>query len=281
MFLRLRTVTRRRRLGRTSGAERRGAGGYRVSAAWSLTAIRLCLMLGAFGKSAAVPALRLAARRDGRPDAGPRAHPRRHDGDRRRLHDRALRRAVRLHAGGDGSPSPASAPHRASSPRRSRCGSSTSRRSSPTPPSASSASCSSASASAPSPACSTSSRTRSSRRCSFLGSGARDARDHGRRTAGHAEDGRAQERAAATRGSLMLVGRSRIAGIPVLGGLLLQGRDPLDAFLHGHPSAGCWPGQPIVTSRRGGARRRGHHRFLHVAPHGCSRSSAGRGSTKR
>ena len=35
------------------------------------------------------PALRLAARRDGRPDAGLGAHPRRHHGHRRRLHGRA------------------------------------------------------------------------------------------------------------------------------------------------------------------------------------------------
>ena len=35
------------------------------------------------------PAVRLAARRDGRPDAGLRADPRRDDGDRRRLHGRA------------------------------------------------------------------------------------------------------------------------------------------------------------------------------------------------
>ena len=38
------------------------------------------------------PALRLAARRDGRPDAGLRAHPRRDDGHRRRLHGRPLER---------------------------------------------------------------------------------------------------------------------------------------------------------------------------------------------
>ena len=38
----------------------------------------------------AAAALRLAARRDGRPDAGLRAHPRRHDGHRRRLHGRRL-----------------------------------------------------------------------------------------------------------------------------------------------------------------------------------------------
>ena len=35
-------------------------------------------------------AVRLAARRDGRPHAGLRADPRRHHGHRRRLHDRAL-----------------------------------------------------------------------------------------------------------------------------------------------------------------------------------------------
>ena len=40
-------------------------------------------------------ALRLAAGRDGRPDAGLRADPRRDDGDGRRLHDRAQRRALR------------------------------------------------------------------------------------------------------------------------------------------------------------------------------------------
>ena len=43
----------------------------------------------------AVPAVRLAARCDGRPDAGQRADPRRDDGDGRRLHDRPLRHAVR------------------------------------------------------------------------------------------------------------------------------------------------------------------------------------------
>ena len=39
------------------------------------------------------PALRLAARRDGRPDAGLGADPRRHHGDRRRLHGRAHARS--------------------------------------------------------------------------------------------------------------------------------------------------------------------------------------------
>ena len=41
------------------------------------------------------PALRLAARRDGGPDAGLGADPRRDDGHRRRVHGRALPRAVR------------------------------------------------------------------------------------------------------------------------------------------------------------------------------------------
>ena len=41
------------------------------------------------GKTRADPALRLAARRDGRPDAGLGAHPRRDHGHRRRLHGRA------------------------------------------------------------------------------------------------------------------------------------------------------------------------------------------------
>ncbi len=47
------------------------------------------------------PALRLAARRDGRPDAGLGADPRRHHGDGRRLHDRAPAHcALRARAGG-------------------------------------------------------------------------------------------------------------------------------------------------------------------------------------
>ena len=49
----------------------------------------------------AVPAVCLAARCDGRPDAGQRADPRGHDGDRRRLHDRPLRHAVRRQRRGD------------------------------------------------------------------------------------------------------------------------------------------------------------------------------------
>ena len=46
------------------------------------------------------PALRLAARRHGRPDAGLGAHPRRHHGHRRRLHDRAPLAALRARADG-------------------------------------------------------------------------------------------------------------------------------------------------------------------------------------
>ena len=49
----------------------------------------LFLFLGAARQVRADPAVRLAARRDGRPDAGLRAHPRRHHGHRRRLPGRA------------------------------------------------------------------------------------------------------------------------------------------------------------------------------------------------
>ena len=64
-----------------------------------MTIATLLLFLGATGKSAQIPLLRLAAGRDGRPDAGLGADPRRDDGDRRRLHDRAQRGA--LHARAD------------------------------------------------------------------------------------------------------------------------------------------------------------------------------------
>ncbi len=94
----------------------------------------------------AASALRLAARRHGRPDPRLRAHPRRHHGHRRRLHDRphpchlrplALRADRRRHRRrGD---RPLRRHHRAwSRP--------TSSASSPTPPSRSSATCSSAAA---------------------------------------------------------------------------------------------------------------------------------------
>ena len=53
-----------------------------------LTVVCLCLFVGAMGKCAQVPALRLAARRDGGPHARLRAHPRRDDGHRGRLHGR-------------------------------------------------------------------------------------------------------------------------------------------------------------------------------------------------
>ena len=114
------------------------------------------------------PALRLAARRDGRPDAGLGADPRGDHGDGRRLHGRPARtrsssaRRVALDGGrvdrrADG------ALRRDDRARRRP----TSRRCSPTRPSASSATCSSPSAWARSRrASSTSSRTPSSRRSS-------------------------------------------------------------------------------------------------------------------
>ena len=57
--------------------------------------ITLLLFVGATGKSRADPAVRLAARRHGRPDAGLRPDPRRDDGDGRRLHGGPQRRALR------------------------------------------------------------------------------------------------------------------------------------------------------------------------------------------
>ena len=54
-----------------------------------LTTIALLLFIGAMGKSRAVPAAHVAARRDGRPDAGLRADPCRDHGDGRRVHGRA------------------------------------------------------------------------------------------------------------------------------------------------------------------------------------------------
>ena len=53
------------------------------------------------GKVGADAAVRLAARRDGRPDAGLGAHPRRDHGDRRRLPDRAAELPLRALAGRD------------------------------------------------------------------------------------------------------------------------------------------------------------------------------------
>ncbi len=67
-----------------------------------IVAICLLLMIGAFAKSAQVPLHTWLAGRDGGPDAGLRPDPRRHDGDRRRLPDRAHAPAVRAGADGGG-----------------------------------------------------------------------------------------------------------------------------------------------------------------------------------
>ena len=58
-----------------------------------LTAITPAALRRRIGKSAQIPALRLAAGRDGRADAGLRADPRRDDGHGRRLHGRARSRS--------------------------------------------------------------------------------------------------------------------------------------------------------------------------------------------
>ena len=116
-----------------------------------LTAIALLLVLGAAGKVRADSALRLAARRDGRPHAGLRADPRRHHGHRRHLHGRALPRALRPLAPTLSASSPSSAPRPRSSPPPSAWCSTTSSASSPTPPSRSSATCSWPAESAPTP----------------------------------------------------------------------------------------------------------------------------------
>jgi NADH:ubiquinone oxidoreductase subunit K len=60
-----------------------------------LTVICICLFIGAMGKSAQVPAARVAARLDGRPDADLGADPRRDHGHRRHLHGGAHVAAVR------------------------------------------------------------------------------------------------------------------------------------------------------------------------------------------
>ena len=130
-------------------------------------AIAVLLFVGAVRQVGPAAALRLAARRHGRPDAGLGAHPRRHHGHRRRLPDGPRepdpRRGVRL---GARRSSPGSAPPPRCSRPRSPSASTTSRRCSPTRRSASSATCSWPSARArTSPPSSTWSRTRSSRRC--------------------------------------------------------------------------------------------------------------------
>ena len=79
------------------------------------------------------PALRLAARRDGRPDAGLGADPRRHHGDGGRLHDRApARRSTRSRPTALDGGRRRSARRRRSSPPPSRSRRPTSRRCSPT-----------------------------------------------------------------------------------------------------------------------------------------------------
>ncbi len=67
-----------------------------------VTAICVLLFVGATGKVGADSALRLAARRHGRPDAGQRPDPRRDDGHGRRLHDRAAELPLRPVADRDG-----------------------------------------------------------------------------------------------------------------------------------------------------------------------------------
>ena len=61
----------------------------------ALVAGCLLLLVGAFAKSAQIPLHTWLPGRDGGPDAGLLADPRRHDGDRRRLPDRAHAPAVR------------------------------------------------------------------------------------------------------------------------------------------------------------------------------------------
>ena len=59
---------------------------------------RAFALLGGDGQECPDPALRLAARRDGRPDAGLGADSRRHDGDGRRVPDRAVDAALHARA---------------------------------------------------------------------------------------------------------------------------------------------------------------------------------------
>ena len=75
-------------------AQPAGDAGRRRYAGVATGLICLLLFVGACGKSRADPALRLAARRHGRPDAGLGADPRRHDGHRRRLHGRRARTSL-------------------------------------------------------------------------------------------------------------------------------------------------------------------------------------------
>ena len=98
-----------------------------------LTLVGMLMFVGAMGKSAQLPALRLAARRHGRPHAGLGPHPRRHHGHGRRLHGRAALLPLRAvpHGHGLGGHHRASSPP--SSPPPSASSSTTSRRCWPTP----------------------------------------------------------------------------------------------------------------------------------------------------
>ena len=222
-----------------------------------LTLVGMLMFVGAMGKSAQLPALRLAPRRHGRSHAGLGPHPRRHHGDGRRLHggpaQLPLRHVPHRHGlGGDRrrrSP-PSSPPPSASS-------STTSRRCWPTPRCRSSASCSWAWAWAPTgPAPTTCSPTPSSRPRLFLGVGLGDPGLPPR--AGHAEDGRAEEAHAGHRLDLPRrhLGHRRL---PLGERLLLEGRDPLEGL---HPA---WDGalrDPGALARAGHLRDRpaGRHR---------------------
>ncbi len=90
------------------------------------------------------PALRLAARRHGRPDPGLGPDPRRHHGHRRRLHGRPMQRVLPAQPGGDARGRRSSAALTACSRRPSVWPRTTSRRCWPTRRSPSSATCSSA-----------------------------------------------------------------------------------------------------------------------------------------
>ena len=92
----------------------------------------------------AASALRLAARRDGRPHARQRIDPRRHHGHRRRLHGRAHEPAFLPRAHRDAGRRHRRRGHGASTPPPSAWCRPTSRKCSPTPPFRSSATCSSA-----------------------------------------------------------------------------------------------------------------------------------------
>ena len=124
-----------------------GAGGLSETTATLIAVLPVHRRLRQVGP---VPALRLAARRHGRPHAGLRAHPRRHHGDLGRLPAHPgqpdHRRGRDL---GAAPPSPGSAPSPPSSPPPSPSASATSSGCWRTPPSASSATCSSPSAPAP------------------------------------------------------------------------------------------------------------------------------------